>query len=232
MGFFDIFKIGESSKSSSRSPNKKKGSSSRKRAERSSSKKRSWLRKSTQPRPTDTSTSAPSTRAQRSAANKKAWAARTAQEKAAFAAAKSTKQPAKTSTASSSKSRTERIKPMIDGSSPTGAKMTRAERSVINKERYRKQRELEMEAAATKRGSKRRGDVFKTRGEYEAYLGSEKWKEKRDEVRNEAQGKCEICGKKGSSVHHLRYTKPGAEAPSHVVYVCNSCHRRIHGTQG
>lgn len=180
MGFFDIFKTGESSRSSRRSPEKKRGSSSRKRTVRSSSKKHSWLGNSTQPRSSDTSTSAPSktlTKAERSAINKKAWAAKNSKEKAANAATKPTKQPAKTSTASPSRTRSERIKPTIAGSSPT-EKMTRAERSVINKELHRNQRELEMKAAATKQGSKRRSDIFKTQGEHKTYIMSEKWKKK------------------------------------------------------
>lgn len=150
MGFFDIFRIGESSKTSSRSSNKKKRSGSRKRTAK--------------------------------------------------------------------------------GPSRTGKKMTRAERSIINKEQHRKQRELEATAAATKRGSTSRRAFFKTQAEHRAYLKSENWKQKRDEVRDRSQGRCQSCGKKGSSVHHLRYTEPGAEDRAHLAFVCASCHRRIHGT--
>lgn len=235
MGFFDIFKTGESSKSSRRSPKKKKGLSSRKSTGQSSSKKRSWPAKSTRPRTTDTLTSAPSkklTKTQTSAANKKAWAAKTAREKASYAAAKSTKQTAKTSTDPASKTPPERTRPTINGSPATGKKTTQAEPSVINKEKHRKQQELKRKAAATKQGSTRRRTFFKTQRDYKEYLGSEKWKKKRDEVRDQSQGKCEICGKGGSAVHHLRYTEPGSEHRSHLAFVCNSCHRRMHGTHG
>lgn len=159
----------------------------------------------------------------------------------------SRRSPKKKKGASSSKKRSwprKSTQPQtLDTSTSTPSrKLTKAERSAANKkawaekgakekELHRKQRELESKAAATKQGSKRRRDVFKTRREYEEYLSSETWKRKRDEERTRAQGKCTVCGKAGSSVHHTRYTEPGAEAPSHLAFVCNNCHRRMHGTQ-
>jgi 5-methylcytosine-specific restriction endonuclease McrA len=137
----------------------------------------------------------------------------------------------KTSSSSSNKKRSGSRKRTGKGSSRTGTTTIRAERRIINKETHRKQQELKKRAAATRQGSTRRRTFFKTREDYDAYLGSDKWKKKRAKVRDQSQGKCEICGKGGSTVHHLRYTEPGLEHRSHLAFVCNSCHRRIHGTQ-
>lgn len=135
-----------------------------------------------------------------------------------------------TSRSTNKKKRSGFHKTIVKGASRSGKKMTRAERSVINKEQYRKQRELEATAAATKRGSTSRRAFFKTQAEHRAYIKSDNWKQKRDDVRDRSQGRCQRCGKKGSSVHHLRYTEPGAEDRAHLAFVCASCHRRIHGT--
>lgn len=223
MGLFDVFKSGKSAKSA----RKKKGSSSRKRTERSSSETKSWIRKSKQSQTADTSGEKKLTRAERSAANKKAWAEKSTVD----AAPKPT--AAQTTTAStgpSSRKRSGRTEPETDAAPSTEKKLTRAERSVINKEQYRKQQELEARAAETKTGSKNRRDFFKTRGEHKAYLKSDTWKKTRDKVHTKSQRKCEMCGKAASAVHHIRYSEPGKEHQSHLISVCNSCHRGLHRT--
>jgi len=167
-------------------------------------------------------------KAEQSRANKKTWAEMRAREKAARGAANA----AKKAGASRSSAKAKRHhSPLPTCAAPSaGRKQTRAGKSTINKERFRKQREKEAQAAKTGSGSTRRRDVFSTNDEHKSYLRSSMWKARREEVHGRAKGKCEMCGERGSSVHHIRYSQPGTEHPSHLLYVCNDCHRQIHGT--
>ena len=171
------------------------------------------------------------TKKERSAINKMAWAEKSAREKADRAPERL--RPAKTGKPSSISAGGMQPRPKsVSGSSSSPAKkLTRAERSVINKENHRRQRELEAKAASTGSGFRKRRDVFETREQYEKYLRSEEWKKTREHVQDRSGRRCERCGKGGAQVHHLRYSSPGQEHISHLMYVCNACHREIHRTK-
>jgi 5-methylcytosine-specific restriction endonuclease McrA len=72
--------------------------------------------------------------------------------------------------------------------------------------------------------------------EYQAYLNSPKWKNKRLKVLMRAKFKCEQCKKaQATQVHHLTYKRLGkgdnigSEPLSDLLAVCARCHRKIHG---
>lgn len=68
--------------------------------------------------------------------------------------------------------------------------------------------------------------------EYQAYLASDDWKERRDEAMSRANGQCEICTAPASDIHHLSYQNIGAELPSDLMAVCRVCHLAIHKNIG
>ena len=50
-------------------------------------------------------------------------------------------------------------------------------------------------------------------------------------VKERANGKCELCGKAGTDIHHLAGRSPLKiyHLPEFLVYLCRNCHRRFHG---
>ncbi len=50
-------------------------------------------------------------------------------------------------------------------------------------------------------------------------------------VKKRANGKCELCGKAGTDIHHLAGRSPLKiyHLPEFLVYLCRNCHRRFHG---
>lgn len=121
---------------------------------------------------------------------------------------------------------------------PSPEKLTRAKRSAINKKlwaeknaREATERRIQRERERLRKSPiGRRRAAFKTRAEYEAYRQSDEWKTIREAVKERAVGKCQICGERGSEVHHRRYRPVGRARNSDFIYLCRSCHRRIHGT--
>lgn len=69
--------------------------------------------------------------------------------------------------------------------------------------------------------------------EYEAYLHSSAWRQKRHWARLRAHGKCQRCGerfvKKEVHVHHLTYERVGHERQEDLQAICKGCHEFIHG---
>ena len=64
---------------------------------------------------------------------------------------------------------------------------------------------------------------------YQDYLDSKLWKIIRGEVWRRDHGFCRGCGKKGTEIHHYRYSVKalvGAE-PHHLFVVCRDCHSKI-----
>jgi 5-methylcytosine-specific restriction endonuclease McrA len=117
-------------------------------------------------------------------------------------------------------------------------KLTRTWKSAINKRAWAEKnaretverRILRERAKLQKSPLGRRRAGFKTKSEYNAYRQSDEWKNIRKTIKERALGKCEICGKRGSDVHHRRYRPAGRSRNSDFLYLCRSCHRRIHGT--
>ena len=65
--------------------------------------------------------------------------------------------------------------------------------------------------------------------QYNRYLDSQEWKERRRQVLNRAGNVCEGClSNKATEVHHLTYQNIGDEFLFELVAVCHPCHERLH----
>lgn len=67
--------------------------------------------------------------------------------------------------------------------------------------------------------------------EYESYLRSDVWRERRSAVLTRASNLCELCEKaRAANVHHLTYVRLGNELLSDLLAVCESCHAILHAS--
>lgn len=65
--------------------------------------------------------------------------------------------------------------------------------------------------------------------DYEEYLGSEKWAEKRQKVLRRDLRRCQAClDSEATQVHHLTYDRIFEEPLFDLVSVCRPCHERLH----
>jgi len=65
--------------------------------------------------------------------------------------------------------------------------------------------------------------------EYNEYLNSKEWIDKRNEALKISDYKCAKCGVKESlHVHHLNYDNVLNESQGDLLVVCNKCHNDIH----
>ena len=50
-------------------------------------------------------------------------------------------------------------------------------------------------------------------------------------VKERAGGRCELCGKRGTDIHHLAGRSPLKvyHLSEFLIYLCRDCHRRFHG---
>jgi 5-methylcytosine-specific restriction endonuclease McrA len=69
---------------------------------------------------------------------------------------------------------------------------------------------------------------------YNKYLRSKHWKEKRQYKMKQSKYTCERCGKvdavtKRFQIHHKHYKTLGKEKMSDLMCLCPNCHRKIHG---
>jgi 5-methylcytosine-specific restriction endonuclease McrA len=65
---------------------------------------------------------------------------------------------------------------------------------------------------------------------YTKYINSSAWNQSTARLAciERAQGRCEVCGRKGKHVHHITYQRIGAELPTDLQYVCLVCHEGLH----
>lgn len=71
------------------------------------------------------------------------------------------------------------------------------------------------------------------RQQYQDYLRSEEWKERRIMLLEEADWICDECGEPATCLHHLKYDNIGdEELDEDVIPLCNQCHRDIHEEKG
>jgi 5-methylcytosine-specific restriction endonuclease McrA len=69
------------------------------------------------------------------------------------------------------------------------------------------------------------------RAEYETYLQSDDWSERRALIMQRDRGVCQGCHKApAQEVHHLTYENCGNEFLWELVAICRDCHRRLHET--
>lgn len=68
------------------------------------------------------------------------------------------------------------------------------------------------------------------RAEYEAYLASELWAQRRSATIRAAKGVCQCCEHfPATQVHHITYERIGNERASDLMAVCTFCHELLHG---
>ena len=67
--------------------------------------------------------------------------------------------------------------------------------------------------------------------DYETWMYSKEWRQKRNRKLKEAGYKCEICGTaKNLQVHHITYENLGYEPMDDLLVVCKKCHEKLHET--
>lgn len=60
---------------------------------------------------------------------------------------------------------------------------------------------------------------------YNDYLQSPEWKQKRQEALARAEGRCQLCNSnKNLEVHHRKYSLWGTEPVTDLTVLCSSCH--------
>jgi hypothetical protein len=67
--------------------------------------------------------------------------------------------------------------------------------------------------------------------DYDEYLRSPSWREKRDYVLLRAGYRCQVCnGKERLEVHHRTYDRLGHEDPEDLTVLCRGCHEAFHSS--
>lgn len=69
------------------------------------------------------------------------------------------------------------------------------------------------------------------RKNYEEYLQSKEWQEKRKHIAELHKYTCQVCGKvvlKGFHIHHKTYAHFKHELDSELMFLCEDCHTNIH----
>lgn len=67
------------------------------------------------------------------------------------------------------------------------------------------------------------------RAEYDAYLASAAWQERREKVLLRDGYRCQACGERDATqVHHLTYARVFSEPLFDLVAVCAECHEGLH----
>ena len=74
----------------------------------------------------------------------------------------------------------------------------------------------------------RRAQMRMYAGDYQAYLGSEWWKKRRQRALERAGFRCEECGNPGLEVHHLNYDHLGDERDEDLRVMCGCAHKQTH----
>ena len=64
--------------------------------------------------------------------------------------------------------------------------------------------------------------------DYQTYLSSDYWKDKRTSVLTRDNYTCQICGKPAEIVHHFSYVHIGNEFMFELVSLCRECHKIYH----
>lgn len=63
---------------------------------------------------------------------------------------------------------------------------------------------------------------------YHRYLRSLAWRWKRVRVLWRDRGRCQICGRLATDVHHLTYARKYREPLYDLLTVCRACHDKLH----
>jgi 5-methylcytosine-specific restriction endonuclease McrA len=83
---------------------------------------------------------------------------------------------------------------------------------------------------AEQRDIEKRRQTEQWRADYEAYLQTQEWADRRERIFKRANGVCEGCGEApAEQVHHLTYEHCGNEFLWELVAICRRCHVSVHG---
>lgn len=67
--------------------------------------------------------------------------------------------------------------------------------------------------------------------DYNEYLGSPGWKQKRDYALQRAGYRCQLCNRQDHlEVHHRTYDRLGHEDPTDLTVLCRRCHGAFHAS--
>lgn len=64
---------------------------------------------------------------------------------------------------------------------------------------------------------------------YPEYLQTPEWREYREGVLKQRNGKCTTCERDATHAHHRTYLHIGWEADEDCVGLCPDCHKKMHG---
>lgn len=68
------------------------------------------------------------------------------------------------------------------------------------------------------------------RAEYDAYLHSQAWRNRRLAAIEAAGGRCQLCNSPDNlEAHHRTYVRFGRELPGDLTVLCGECHQLYHG---
>jgi hypothetical protein len=110
---------------------------------------------------------------------------------------------------------------------PTDRELPEIDPSVIRA--YEDSRTRVLEAIKTKHRNIQERRESSWNENYEKYINSDEWKEKRSIVLKRANFVCEGCAKNtATEVHHLTYRHFGDELLFELVAVCRACHEKVH----
>lgn len=70
------------------------------------------------------------------------------------------------------------------------------------------------------------GEICKT---YPDYLKSRHWRQMKQKYKQHHHYSCTYCGRKSNlHLHHLTYERVGNESFEDLIYLCASCHAKVH----
>lgn len=71
--------------------------------------------------------------------------------------------------------------------------------------------------------------IFMKNKDYNNYLKTKYWKQKRQKVLKAAKYKCQLCSNKEKlHVHHNTYENIGSEKKEDLIVLCEKCHKKFH----
>jgi 5-methylcytosine-specific restriction endonuclease McrA len=106
------------------------------------------------------------------------------------------------------------------------------EPDVARRRAYEVARKAEEEALRLRCAGVRASRDAAWREQYDEYLQSDSWYERRRLVMRRAGGMCEACGSaRATQVHHRTYKHVFDELLWELAAVCDACHDRVHDRQ-
>lgn len=107
-------------------------------------------------------------------------------------------------------------------------KRERSEAKRAERDKRDREKKEQYEVQRLQRSIQREAERIQRVQEYNSYLNSDKWRQKRAAVLRRAAGVCEGCGFAGAvEVHHKTYEHIFDEPLFDLVAICRKCHERV-----